>query len=225
MNNENLGYLLSKYFRPIMIVVGIIIALCICGIIAVIVHNLQPDKTLISVNVAPTQATITIDGQEYHNGTYEFAPGQYQANIAADGFESKTLDFNVESSKTTPISTYLVNKKEGMDYYENSAADLQVLGSLSEPEAQEFMQRYNKKLTIRDYLPIDATYNAGPMRGETKNDLQPQTITDGSTDSRCSKAFCLKVTGRNIDQQTISDTISNLGYNINDYEVIYDADS
>ena len=222
MDNENLGSLLSKHFRPIMITVGIIIAICLIILIVVAIRNFQPVKTFISVNIAPTTATVTINGQAYRNGTYELAPGQYEAQISAAGFTPKTLTIDVKQSETTPIATFLLNQKEGMAYFEKNAADLQVLATLTDPEAQEFMTSYNKKLSIRDYFPIDATYDMSAVNGTPGNDLYEQTITDGSQDSDCPLAFCLYASGYQLNEDALREALENLGYNLDDYEVIYD---
>lgn len=226
MDDRNLGYLLTKYFRPIMITVGVVIAACLVGIIAVIIHNLMPEKTLVSINVAPTEATVTIDGREYHNGTYEIKPGQYQVSISADGFDPKIVNLDIKPHQTTPLSTYLVNKKEGLAYFEKSAADLQVLNSITDQEIQDFMQQYRKKISIKDQLPISVRYNAAQGSTTEGRSLDFQTVSDGTSRSDCSMAFCLLVSATYgisaPDEASVRAALSNLGYNYDDYEVIYD---
>lgn len=225
MNNENLGSLLSKHFRPIMLSVGVIIVISIIIIIALIIQNNQPSKTYLTIGVAPSEATILINGQEYHNGSYEFKPGTYEALISADGFTPKTLSLEVKNHETTPFATYLFNEQEGLAYFEKSAADLAILATLSDPEIKEFMNAYNQKITIRDHLPLDATYDLSAQSGTPGNDLYKQTISDGSTDPRCSRAFCLLASGYRLNENALREAVENLGYNFNDYEVINDFET
>lgn len=222
MQNENLGSLLAKHYRPILIVSGIIVAICTIILAVVLIQQLQPEKTYISISVAPSQATVMINGNEYHNGSYEFQPGQYQATISAEGFTTKTLDINVQPDQTTAIATYLVNNQEKMEYFEKSTADLQVLSTLPDEDAQEFISNYDQKASIRDLLPIDATYDLSAESGMMGNDLYEQKITDGSSDSRCTQAFCLHATGYRLNMDALRQAVANLGYNFDDYEVIYD---
>lgn len=225
MNNENIGEILSRHFRPIMITVGIIVVLCIVAIFAVIISNIKPEKTYISVNIAPTFATVNIDGQEYRSGTYEISPGNYSVTISADGFEPKTINLEVISGKTTPVSAYLLNKKEGLSYFERNAADISVLETLSDPELEDFLTAYHKKISIRDYFPIDATYDMSAINGTPGNDLYAQTITDGTNDPDCSYAFCLYASGYRLNEDALREALSDLGYNFDDYEVIYDYEN
>ena len=109
-----------------------------------------------------------------------------------------------------------------MAYFEKSAADLQVLATLDDPEVQEFMTAYNQKISIRDHFPIDATYDMSAVNGTPGNDLYEQTITDGSQNPDCPIAFCLYVSGYRLNEDAIRDALKSLGYNLDDYEVIYD---
>ena len=55
-------------------------------------------KPRVSLNIAPTSATITINGKDYRNGLYEMQPGTYKANISQEGFAEQQLE-NVPTVK------------------------------------------------------------------------------------------------------------------------------
>ena len=222
MKDEGLGVFLSKYFRAVMIGVGVVVALCILALVALGISQINPPRTLLEINVAPSTATITINGQDYRNGIYEVEPGNYTATISADGFTGKSANITVEEGQTAKLATFLPNKSEGMAYFERSAADLNILRTLSDQEAVDFIKSYDKKLSIRDQLPLDASYDMSEVLGIPGNEIYEQTIYDGSTDSRCSAAFCLLVSGYELSLDAVRESIADAGYNLDDYEVIYD---
>ena len=228
MRNENLGDFLSQHFRAVMIGVGVVILLCILALIGLGVSKIKPAHTLLEITVAPHDATISINGQEYRNGIYEFEPGNYTVDISAEGFEPKNFNVVVPEEQTGKISTYLVNKKEGMEYYERNQADLNILETMADTEAVEFMKDYNRRISISGYLPIDASYSIeGPPVGEGErqgNNIYRQKVENGTTDSRCGWAFCLLVTGDLYNEEVLRNTLLDKGYNLDDYEVIYDIE-
>lgn len=229
MRNENLGDFLTQHFRVVMIGVGVVILLCILALIGLGVSKIKPAHTMLEIAVAPHDATILINGQEYRNGIYEIEPGNYTVEISKDGFESKSFSVEAPEKQTGKISTFLVNKKEGMEYYERSQADLNILGTMTDTETVEFMKDYNRRISIAEYLPIDASYSIeGPQVGEGErqgNNIYRQKIANGSTDSRCEWAFCLLVTGDLYNEEILRNTLLDKGYDLDDYEVIYDIES
>lgn len=222
MNNDNFGAFLSKHYRGIMVAVAIVITLCILGLIALFVsNNMTRPKTFLQINVAPGSALIEANGQEYHNGIYEVEPGTYTAEISAEGFESKTQNVTIREGETGKISTYLLNKDEGMDYYFSNAGDIEILRTIDDQEVKKFLDRYDQIISIRNKMPIDASYNV-PGAGVSYS----QTISDGSSDPRCESAFCLLVTGYGEpNTDVVDEVLSDLGYNMDDYDVIYDFKS
>ena len=222
MNNNNLGDFLSSHCKTIIIFSTILSAICIVTLIIFGISRIEPTRSFLDINVAPSIASIKINGQPYHNGVYEFDPGNYTVEISADNFSSKTVDATVEKGTTTKISTFLEPKEQGMKYYEQNPADISALSNMSDPVAQSFTEAYDKKLSIRQFLPINASYDMSEALGIPGNEIYQQTITDGTNDPRCTQAFCLLASGYQLNQAALSEAITDLGYNIEDYEVIYD---
>lgn len=44
-------------------------------------------KQRVSLNIAPTSATITVNRKDYRNELYEMQPGTYKAKISQEGFD------------------------------------------------------------------------------------------------------------------------------------------
>lgn len=221
MNNDNFGVFLSRHYRGIMISVAGVIAVCILVVIILLVSNVARPKTFLQINVAPGNALIEVNGQEYHNGIYEIAPGTYSAEISAEGFESKTQSVTVQKGETAKISTYLLNEDDGMNYYLSSAGDIEILRGIEDQEAKDFLARYDQMVSIREKFPIDASYNV-PEEGLNYS----QTVSDGSSRPECEMAFCLLVTGYGQpNDEVVDDALSDAGYDMEDYQVVYDFKS
>ena len=221
MNNDNFGAALAKHYRAIIISAVVVVALCVIGLIVLLVSNISQPKTFLQISVAPGDALIEVNGQEYHNGIYEVEPGTYTAEISAEGFEPKTQEVTVAEGETAEISTYLLNEDEGMDYYLSSAGDIEILRGIGDQEVQNFLARYDQMVSIAEKFPIDASYNV-PEDGMSYS----QTISDGTSRPECEMAFCLLVTGYGQpNDEVIGEVLDGMGYNIEDYQIIYDFKS
>ena len=174
--------------------------------------------TYLSLNIAPSSAKITIDGKDYRNGVWEFPSGQYNAVISADGFESKTISFKVGGGTTT-IYEYIVNKDEGMSWFETDLWSLKLLRHIEDSTAKEFIAKYDKKLGIKDILPLD--YYVDPH-----NELEHDSIylSDASRTGKCRRVFCLQA--KYDDPQSSGNEVhlkqifKDAGYAMEDYEII-----
>lgn len=92
----------------------------------------QANSSMIEVLVAPTSATITIDGKEYTNGEYVLAPGQYEVAIKATGFETYNGSVVVTDNHKSFVSVCLVPNSESGNYYETHAEDSTICQSAEE---------------------------------------------------------------------------------------------
>lgn len=216
-SESDLGAFLSRYYKKIMIFVTVIVILCIVLLIVIPLSHINRPRTMIEINVAPGNASIDIDGKMYSNGIYEITPGTHKISISADEFEPKEFSIETEADKTTRLATYLSNA-EGLSVYEKNIGDLNILATMDDAEVIDFMKEYNKKISIKNSLPIDASY---AVDGAGIN--LSQTISDGSEDSRCNMAFCLLISGYGEpNEYVLKNALNNLGYNLDNYEVIYD---
>ncbi len=214
--NKIIDFLL-KHYRGMMTSIITIATICIITLITLSVRNLTQSYTFLEINVVPGIATASINGQIYRNGIYRISPGTYTATLSAEGFVSKDVIIEVQKNQTSKIATYLDNEENGMNYIEQSEADLKLLQNVDEPQAINFLKAYNRKISLQDQLPINASYEANGQQ-------LTQTIANGTYDSRCDSTFCLLISSYgppNLD--VIKDSLSNLGYNLDDYIVFYDV--
>lgn len=80
----------DKHNRALLLSLGGIIGVFA---IIIIIFALMPvmdqatAKQRVSLNIAPTSATITVNGKDYRNGLYEMQPGTYKAKVSQEGFD------------------------------------------------------------------------------------------------------------------------------------------
>lgn len=180
----------------------------------------------LSINIAPSNADILIDGQHYRCGLYELAPGDYHAQISADGFNAKDLDFTVTPHGTTIITDYLVHSNEGLAYFERSVVDLATLRAIDTPEIRDFLQAYDHKAAIVAELPITGSYDANADKNAAPVSEYSFKITDGSRHADCQRVICLLISSYKANptilKHAVSQKLQEKGYNLDDYQTIYE---
>lgn len=208
-----------NYKRILMLLIGVIIlavAVSLTFILAPAVQKINKE-TFLAINIAPGDAILTINGEDYHSGIYEFAEGSYNATLHKDGFTEKQINFEVKAHETTTLYNYILSEAEGFTYFERSKTDLAVLKNIDETEVQDFLTSYAKKTDIAKNLPILLNYY-----DKNQSTIVTGKITDGSNDARCDYAFCLKVNKNKNYAWRVQEVIKLAGFNYEDYRIIYE---
>lgn len=132
------------------IVVVVVLALSIFGIVK-LVEGLKSASLLIYV--APSDATVMIDGQEYTNGTYRFYPGTITAEISQEGFETKTETLELQNGQVTKLFAYLTEKSGDFSWYVSHDEDLSILRQISNDDlSQSFLKEYDQKIAKAEQI-------------------------------------------------------------------------
>lgn len=210
----------DKNFRKILFFLITLIAVSIIAILLLILIpaiNGAQKTTLLGINIAPGDAILTIDGEDYHSGIYEMAAGSYTGTLHKDGFSSKTVNFELKADETTTIYEYILNDAEGFSYFERSKTDLATLENIDDTDVKTFLANYAKKKDIINNLPILLDYYI-----EEEATLFSGRITDGSNDVRCDYAFCLRVDQSEKYAWRVKEVIELAGFNYEDYRIIYE---
>ncbi|MDO4219681.1 MAG: hypothetical protein Q4D22_00395 [Candidatus Saccharibacteria bacterium] len=210
----------DRNFKKILV---FLIALITVSAITILLFILIPSlkgahkTTLLSVNMAPGDAMLTINGSDYHSGVYEFDAGTYHGTIHKDGFSAKDITFELKANETTTIYEYILSDEEGFSYFEKSQTDIDTLGNIDDEKVKNFLTTYNKKLDIIKSLPILLNYydsgSASLVSGE---------VTDGTKDPRCDRAFCLKVDKNKNYEWRVKEVVELAGYKYDNYKVLYE---
>jgi hypothetical protein len=211
----------DRNFKKILFFLIALIAVSVITILLfLIIPGIKGAKktTLLSVNLAPGDATLTIDGIDYHTGVHELAPGKYFGSIHKEGFDTKDIEFELKANETTAIYDYILSESEGFSYFEKSKIDISVLENIEDDkEVSKFLANYAKKTDIIKSLPILLNY----YDSETASLITGQ-ITDGSNDPRCDYAFCLKVDKNKNYEWRAREVVKDAGYKYDDYRVLYE---
>ena len=193
-------------------------ALIILGFIIAPLFSGAKKPAILSLNIAPSTATIELNGEELHVGAYDnLEPGNYTATIHQDGFESKEISFTLTTGETTTIYEYILSETEGFNYFEKNRSDINTLREIKDnDDVKAFLDKYDKKLAIKQVFPI-LLNDYDPVRAR----LITGEITDGSNNPKCTYAFCLQVNvGKDMEWRA-KQVVELAGFNYDDYEVIY----
>ena len=189
-------------------------------IIAIVIIIIHLAKTAtIDINVAPNDATITLNGRKYDNNTsHDVLPGNYHVKIAMDGMQTKEYDISLERNGFIRIWDYLLDEKGGFDYYLTHPDDMATLAELDiDQKVKDIVNYYNRITSIRDMLPLEyyerfeVDKPLGVFIEEDPNDCD-------------SKALCLVVYGGEKNRDIALKLIKEAGYDPEDYGIRFERE-
>lgn len=217
-----------NFIRRHKIISGLVCINLIAIIIAIVVIAIHHAKTAtININVAPNAAIITLNGQSYNNfESYDILPGDYRVKIAMDGMQTKEYNLHLENNGFARIWDYLLDTDGSFTYYLTHPDDFNTLANIAsenDKSAQEFIAYYNRVIGIYDNLPVieETPSKFGDMYG-TNYMYDTLTIEDGREQEECTSHICILATDTDGNREKqASLIISKLGYNPEDYQIIY----
>ena len=203
-----------KTRRKYWIIGGIATVAVLMAVLVAVIINAKYSATL-DILVAPSMAKVKVNGKEYKNGTYRMEPGELTAEIAMEGFESKTIPVNLVAGNTTKLYTYLLPVDGSYEWYLEHPEEQMLLNTIGDARAAEEGRVYAAANPIVEVLPIvvakyDAEWNYTEYR------------VDGGDFDGCEREFCLRITdttGGNYEAAL--DSIREKGFKPEDYEIIY----
>ena len=189
-------------------------------IVVIIVHNAK--TATIDINVAPADATITLNGARYDNfKQHDILPGDYHVRITMDGMQPKEYDISLENNGFARIWNYLLSEDGSFDYYLTHPDDELILAEVAPEDdeaAQAFIDSYNKKASLIDVLPIEYAHFTDDFAYYTQYSIELDFDKED-----CARVLCLLIkdnTGGN--EQSARNKIKEYGYDPADYEITYE---
>lgn len=232
MYNEN-DPLLKAFFRNKWIIAILIVdIIAILVVIGVFIYQSTKVST-ISFDVAPLKAKISVNGDShYTNGQFPITPGKYEVRISYEGLETKTLTVNIEPHDFVSVTTFIKGADNNFEFYEmkDNDASYQKLKAIASAEknlttdndesAQEFITTLEKKLSIKDKLPLKGYVYSASGKGASTGGY---AIHGSQSSKSCKKSTCLvvKYYGKDYKNPAIA-KIKEAGYNPDDYEIVYE---
>lgn len=231
MQNEGVSPL-KAFFRNkwVRLVLVLDVVIVIFVIIAAIVKTTR--TAVISFNVTPVDAKITIDGSgDYANSgeAYSLAPGTYEVQISHESLSPKTFTVSLEADRNTTITTFLhqdndfsfYTLRDNFSSFEKlaeiaSASDNQTTDHDTSAEAfiANFQESYN---LYRTKLPIE--YRESEGYGSNLSILKNITIR---ASYNCDITLCIQALMVGTDSEEFINTLlEEKGFNVEDFEIEY----
>lgn len=186
-------------------------------IIVLFFQDLGRSATL-DILIAPSSAKVEINNQIYKTKkTYRFEPGEYVAEISAEGFQTKEENIALQAGETTKLYIYLIPEDGDMSWYAKHPEEDMILTSIGSWAAQDKSSTYLEAHPIANILPIEVV------------EVDPKTYDwteyriDGGQFAECKSDFCLKITdSTGGNRKNALEKIRAKGYQPEDYEIIYE---
>lgn len=163
------------------------------------------------VLVAPSKATILLDGKKIHNGAQAIRAGKHTLKASLNGLETKTQEIELSANETKSVNLYLTGENDDFSYYLNDEEDIDLLAMMDDEKAIKFVSEYRTAKTITELLPITIVQDYG----EASSKLE--------LGENCTRSYCLKITDSGAElKEKMFEKIKSLGYNPDDYEIQYE---
>lgn len=195
------------------IVIDVILAIALI----VGIYNNTGMTATVDILTSPSNAKVKLLGHTYRSGgAFNVKPGKYRAKVTAKGFKTKYVDIELTKDQTTKLYTILENKKTGYKYYIDNAEESKNFKKIIGFEAEKNPEL--KKYTILEKLPFSRFYKSNTYRDE-----EFTILSDPRED--CEDFPCLQINGKDMSKEEAkklaSELMSENGFNIDDYEIIY----
>lgn len=202
-------------------------------LVAVIIANQVSKVSIINFNIAPVDATISVNGDtHYKNGQYDVKPGKYEISISHEGLETKTISIDLAARDYANVATFLKQSNDNFEFYElmeNNQSYRKLKEIASEEDnitidkdtsAQKFIANFEQKMSIMNALPIKGYVYADPTVNMSTGGF---VIENGQSRKECKKSTCLVVRyhGKDYEGEVIKQ-IKKAGYDPNDYQLVYE---
>lgn len=149
----------SRNNKKIVIVSVAVLTIIFFGVVLWFAIRNMIFSATVNMIVAPTVAKIKIGDTVYDAvGEYKIAPGEYDVEIFADGFEEQSMTINVKKDETTNISIYLIPTEENVNWYNDHPEDALIMGEIVNAETVKKLQELGNKNPVLNDLPYIVDY-------------------------------------------------------------------
>ena len=211
---------IAWFFKEHRIVAGVVIFDLLILLVLGVMMIMKAGKTAtVDILTVPSIAKVKIGGAEYSSGAYRVRPGDYEAEVKAEGFVTKTVPVNARNGEISKVWVYLVPEEGNLNYYAQHEEDWDNMRMMGDEEARKVY----KILSIQEELPMD--YIEQVENGEEDLDITKYIIVKKNQNG-CEGYYCLRVaTVYDRNEGTVRDILGEKGFNLDDYNVdwvVYD---
>ena len=237
----------DNYLRKIYIGAAALFAIIITTVLVIFLIIVPAIKNanrpaFLDILVAPVDANVIIDGEEYRNAVYEMEPGHYTATITKEGFNEVTVDFDLEKNKTAGLYLYMEPTDGNWDFYEKkeNQDSLEALlrlnnynsdGATWRPEVAPIQEKDGakeiaEKYKVKTILPVNVSLCGEVATRMTCNAMR----VEYKYSKKCGDSLCMVISGRskelpNEALNEIREKFTEGGFDFDDYSYIYVQDS
>lgn len=206
--------IIYKNKKKIAIGVALVLVLIIGAAIYHAIWNGIYSATM-NIMVAPSIAKVKVDGREY--GTMEefrVKPGEYTAEIYAEGFITKNVTVTAEAGETTNIFEYLEPAEGNENWYAEHGEDGAMIGDIMYLQFGEANEKLAEKNPIMKVLPVKVEYFTANYSKYIKYDLNYEVGKDEKL-----TILINDFSGGNKD--LAMEKLKSFGYDLSKYEIKY----
>ena len=220
------GFLRNAWFRLV-----IIFDIFLLLIILVVAFLNARKSSVLTLNIAPLDAEILVNGEGYANGSYSLAPGAYEIKISRQDLDSKTLNINLESGHNLTVAAFLKSDEDDFTFYTLKGNYSSFL-KLEEIAAAENNLTYDSDSSAETFIKTfrtnyDLMFSALPIEHqEYQNTIDGRELTKDITikvnyDTDCETLLCLKALILGSDKNFADTLLKEKGLKAEDYEIYY----
>ncbi len=237
----------DKYMQKIYVGAAVLFAAIITMVLVIFLVIVPLVKNVtrlafLDILVAPVDASVMINGEEYRNAIYEMEPGHYTAIVTREGFNEVAVDFDLEKNKTAGLYLYMEPTDGDWNFYEKKE-NQDSLGALLRlnnydsdgeewwPEISPIQEKNGAKEVVEKYkvksiLPVNIS-----LCGEVATRMTCNAVkVEYKYPKKCADNLCLVISGRS--KELPSEALSEIrekfaegGFDFDDYRYIYMQDS
>ena len=237
----------DKYMQKIYVGAAVLFAAIITMVLVIFLVIVPLVKNamrlaFLDILVAPVDASVMINGEEYRNAIYEMEPGHYTAIVTREGFNEVAVDFDLEKNKTAGLYLYMEPTDGDWNFYEKkeNQDSLEALLRLNNydsdgeewwPEISPIQEKNGAKEVVEKYkvksiLPVNIS-----LCGEVATRMTCNAVkVEYKYPKKCADNLCLVISGRS--KELPSEALSEIrekfaegGFDFDDYRYIYMQDS
>lgn len=136
------------------LIVAIVAVLIIIGVSIFFIIRDRIYSVTLNIVVSPSIAKVKVGDDEYEAlGTHKIKTGEYDVEIYADGFVTKTGRLVAVEDETVEISVVLQPTEDNSDWYDEHPWDATAAGDIRSDEMMQEYQNLQDEWPILKYVP------------------------------------------------------------------------
>ncbi|MBQ3464616.1 PEGA domain-containing protein [Candidatus Saccharibacteria bacterium] len=149
---------LFKHKKKI-IIAGVVLLVVIIGISIFSLVRSKIYSATLNIRVTPISAEVKIGDKNYKTtGTYKVKPGNYDVEVSAEGFITKTDTIEINEDETIDFQVFLLPTEENADWYDEHPDDSLILGEIKYSLTLEALEKLQEENPILNELPMNIDY-------------------------------------------------------------------